>query len=207
MSSCAILRSACGSQCFFSVQALTQGLDFSCDMLPQQRSDVFVFDLARNMAGFCSLRLPPAPSGTTVSLVHAEILDDSGRVHNTFGASEPPRTCRVDVINCADQIDQFVYGTDHEDGDIFTPTFTFHGFRYVGVTGWPAGSPGPDVGALTCHQAHSDMAIAGKVSFNSSTLNAIQAAIVQVWFSFRRFVVARMRGHLWSLCIDACVQV
>jgi hypothetical protein len=51
------------------------------------------------------------------------------------------------------------------------------------------------------------MAIAGNVSFNSSTLNAIQAAIVQVWFSFRRFVVARMRGRLWSLCIDAFVQV
>ncbi len=74
-----------------------QGPTFSCGMLPQQRRAVFVFDVARNMAGFCSLRLPRAPIGTVISLVHAEILDEDGQVHNTYGAGRqplPPKTVK-----------------------------------------------------------------------------------------------------------------
>ena len=162
------------------IDGLAQGANFSCGMLPVVNSSVFIFDLSRNMAGFCSLRTPPAPAGTVLTLAHGEILSTTGDVKNTFGASAPPRSCPVNVINCADQMDEFVYSEDSAaGGEVFTPSFTFHGFRYVGLYGWPAGAPAPGADALTCHQAHSDMALAGSLDFNSTTLNQIQAAIVQ----------------------------
>ena len=162
------------------IDSLTQGANFTCAMLPLSNSSVFVFDLSRNMAGFCSLKVPPAPAGTVLTLAHGEILSDSGAVENTFGASSPPRTCAVGGLNCADQMDQFVYDANSAaGGEVLTPIFTFHGFRYVGLFGWPETAPAPDTSALTCHQAHSDMALAGGLTFNSTTLNQIQAAIVQ----------------------------
>lgn len=162
------------------IDSLTQGANFSCAMLPLTNSSVFVFDLSRNMAGFCSLTVPPAPAGTVLTLAHGEILSTTGAVKNTFGASAPPRTCAVNGLNCADQMDEFVYGADSAGGgEVWTPTFTFHGFRWVGLFGWPESAPAPDLRALTCHQAHSDMALAGGLAFNSTTLNQIQAAIVQ----------------------------
>ena len=161
-----------------TITALTPGANFSCSMLPNSNATSFIFDLGRNMAGFCSLALPPAPPGTLLSLVHGEILDDTGAVENTFGTSTPTRACGAGALNCADQLVQFAYGASAPPA-VHTPTFTFQGFRHVGLFGWPATAPAPTTATLTCHQAYSRMADAGAVSFNNSVLNAIQAAIVQ----------------------------
>ena len=161
------------------LDALVARDNFTCEMLPQDNSTTYVFDLARNMAGFCSLSLPPAPAGTVLTLAHGEILDGAGALRNTFGASAPPRSCSVNQINCADQMDVFVYANDTAAGEAWTPTMTFHGFRYVGLFGWPPTAPAPSVTSLTCHQAHSDMEVSGSLVFNNTALNQIQAAIVQ----------------------------
>lgn len=164
------------------INQLTTGSNFSCSMLPVTNYSVTVFDFARNMAGFCTLKVPAGlPSGTTLTLVHGEILNDQGDVDNTFGASSPPRTCPVNVINCADQQDVVII--DSSNGGLYQPSFTFHGFRYIALFGWPTSASPPTADTLLCHQAYSDMAFAGNVTFNSSTLNLIQKAIVQTQIS------------------------
>lgn len=165
------------------IDSLTQGANFSCSMLPNSTvANSYIFDFGRNMAGFCTIRLPPAPASTILTLVHGEILDPSGNVDNTFGASTPPRTCNVNVINCADQMDQIIYGNTNVPSS-YTPSFTFHGFRYVALFGWPSGSPfnDPDLYTVVCHQAYTGIEDGGYVQFNQSypDLNNIQAAIVQ----------------------------
>ena len=87
-----------------------------------------MFDLGRNMAGFCTLAVPAAPAGSQLALVHGEILTAAGAVDNTYGTSSPERQCGVNQGNCADQLDIF-----YSNGApaAYTPTFTFHGFRYV----------------------------------------------------------------------------
>jgi len=165
------------------IDSLTQGANFSCSMLPNATSNSpYIFDFQRNMAGFCTLTLPPAPQNTMITIVHGEILDPSGNVDNTFGASSPPRTCNVNVINCADQMDQYIYGSDGLTGyHTYTPSFTFHGFRYIALFGWPANSSSPNNSTIICHQTYTGVMDAGSVSFNQSynVLNNIQAAIVQ----------------------------
>ncbi len=80
---------------------------------------VYVFDLGQNFAGFARLRLNE-PAGTVVSLRFAEMLDADGTAY-----LENLRTARV--------IDTYVCKGGGEE--IWEPRFTFHGFRYVQVTG------------------------------------------------------------------------
>ena len=84
------------------------------------RPGVYGFDMGQNMVGWARLGVARAP-GATVSLTYAEMLDDSGTVYteNLRGAAQTDRyTARG--------------GTTLE---YFEPHFTYHGFRYVQVTG------------------------------------------------------------------------
>ena len=163
--------------------ALTLGPNFTCSQLPAGPG-AWVFDLGRNMAGVCSLSLPgpgAAAPGSTLTLVHGEILTGAGgAVHNTFGTSGTSRGCPVNTINCADQLDSYTFGPQGSQGGAYTPSFTFHGFRYVGLFGWPAApAPPPTLATLTCHQQRTDMQAAGGLSFANPVLNRLQAAIAQ----------------------------
>jgi hypothetical protein len=176
---------ACGTYVQVSqsyIDSLADGANFTCAMLPATVKTTWIADLGRNMAGFCTFTLPPAAPGSVVSFVHGEIRGPDGSVENTFGASAPPRQCPIGQINCADQLDQYVFGPDGMQGShTFTPSLTFHGFRYVAIWNWPSGAAAPTPAGITCHQTYTDMADGGSLSFNSSlaVLNSVQAAIVQ----------------------------
>jgi alpha-L-rhamnosidase len=80
-----------------------------------------VFDLGQNMVGWAKLRVKGAP-GTRVRLRFAEILKPDGTIY-------------TENLRNAEATDMYVLkGGDEE---IFQPHFTFHGFRYVAVDGYP----------------------------------------------------------------------
>ncbi len=89
---------------------------------------VYIFDLGQNFAGVVRLNVK-GPAGTTVQLRHGEMLYPDGRL-----MTENLRRARA--------IDHYVLRGDPR-GEVWTPRFTFHGFQYVEVTGYP-GTPGPD---------------------------------------------------------------
>ena len=62
-----------------------------------------------------------ARPATVITLRHAEVLE-----HDELGV-RPLRTAKA--------TDQFILSGGE---DVFEPTFTFHGFRYAEVDGWPA---------------------------------------------------------------------
>ena len=161
----------------------TAPVNFSCSLLPTRSSGAWNFDFGKNMAGFCTLTLPPAVAAVpaTLVLVHGEILNDSGDVDNTFGSSDGTRRCPAPGINCADQTDQWLRGGGSSGGapSEFTPSFTFHGFRHVALFGWPADAPAPTPDVLTCHVVHTRFGAAGGAAFNNSVLTALQAAVVR----------------------------
>lgn len=84
----------------------------------------YVFDMGQNMVGWVRLKATGA-SGTAIRLRFAEILNPDGTIY------------RENLRN-ADATDLFILGGAAEE--TFTPHFTFHGFRYVEVTGYP-GNP------------------------------------------------------------------
>lgn len=82
-----------------------------------------VADFGQVIAGRVRLRVR-GPRGTTIKLEHSEVLDRDG---NFF--------MNIQGFN-KDQTDYYVLAGD-PGGELWEPLFTFHGFRYVRVTGYP----------------------------------------------------------------------
>jgi len=76
-------------------------------------------------------------------------------------------------LRSAPQVDRFILRGSGEE--VFEPHFTYHGFRYVEVTGLP-GAPGPD--ALVGRVFHSSSPDAGRLETSSSFLNQLMSNIV-----------------------------
>ncbi|HET6825874.1 MAG TPA: family 78 glycoside hydrolase catalytic domain, partial [Amnibacterium sp.] len=78
-----------------------------------------LLDFGQNLVGWLRIRVQ-GPAGTEITVRHAEVLE-----HDELG-TRPLRS--------AEATDRFVLsGGDDE----FEPTFTFHGFRYAQIDGWP----------------------------------------------------------------------
>jgi len=86
--------------------------------------NTYVFDMGQNMVGWATIATR-GPAGTRVHLRFAERLNDDGSVY-------------TDNLRNADATDTYVLRGGGEES--YAPGFTFHGFRYVEVTGFP-GTP------------------------------------------------------------------
>ena len=114
-----------------------------------------VFDLGQNLVGWVRLRVQ-GPAGTTVTLQHAEVLTKDG---NFYTAN----------LRKAEQ--KILYTLKGNGQEIYEPHFTFHGFRYVRVEGFPGE---PQLENLTGIVIHSDMRPAGSFECSHELINQLQ---------------------------------
>jgi alpha-L-rhamnosidase len=89
--------------------------------LTNPRPGMYVFDLGQNIAGWCQLKVS-GPRGTSVKLRHAEKLNADGTIF-------------TDNLRSAKAED--IYTLKGDGIEVYQPRFTYHGFRYVEVTGFP----------------------------------------------------------------------
>ena len=122
----------------------------------EPRPGVYVFDMGQNMVGWARIAVR-GPGGTTISLSHAEMLDDSGMVY-------------TENLRGAEQTDRYTLRGPATAIETFEPHFTYHGFRYVQVSGLPAK---PKLTDLTGRQVNSDLARAGEFESSSPLLNKL----------------------------------
>lgn len=127
--------------------------------IQEPKPGVFVFDLGQNFSGWARLRVR-GQRGQSVTLRFAEMLNPDGTIYtaNLRGAKA------TDVYTLA--------GTGVETWE---PRFTFHGFRYVEVTGYP-GKPTRD--AVTGIVVHSDCEVTGQWESSNPLLNRLFQNIV-----------------------------
>jgi alpha-L-rhamnosidase len=118
-----------------------------------------VFDLGQNMVGWVRLRVS-GPPGTTVRLRHAEVLDKAGNLY---------------TANLRDAAQAMRYILSGKGVESFEPHFSFQGFRYVAVDGFP-GTPTLD--AITGIVVYSDMAPTGTFETSNALVNRLQQNIV-----------------------------
>ena len=145
----------------------------------------FVFDLGANIAGFCGLDLaPPAgearvAAGAALSLLHGELLHPNGTVYNHYlppGGTHQPGGLNQPQMN-------YSYVTRGADELMHGPHFSFFGFRFIELRGWPYAAP-PAPAALTCSFIHTDLPATGTVSFpGQPALDALQNATVRTHLS------------------------
>jgi alpha-L-rhamnosidase len=122
----------------------------------------WVFDLGQNMVGVVRLRVK-APAGTRVTLRHAEMLNPDGTPYTANLRGAPS----VDVYTCRG---------GGRRGEVWQPRFTFHGFRYVEVSGLPAGTK-PSKNDVTGVVIGSDTPEAGTFACSDPRLNRLQENI------------------------------
>jgi alpha-L-rhamnosidase len=119
----------------------------------------FVFDLGQNMVGWARLKVQGDP-GTQVTLRFAEMLNPDGTIYTT----------NYRGARCTDR-----YTLKGGWEEVYEPRFTFRGFQYVEVTGYP-GVPSPE--AITGIVVHSATPPSGKFACSSPMVNQLQSNIV-----------------------------
>ena len=118
-----------------------------------------IFDLGQNMVGWVRFK-GSAPAGTTVTLRFAEMLDADGSLYTTN-------------LRSARATDYYTFKGDGEE--VWEPKFTFHGFRYVELEGYP-GEVTRDT--ITGIVLHSEMSPTGEFECSEPILNQLQHNIV-----------------------------
>ncbi len=92
------------------------------DTPPGSRHDTHIVDFGQNLAGRVRLRVAGLAPGARVVLRHAEALDETGRLYTAN-----LRTAAATDVLIGD-------GREHL---VFEPRFTYHGFRFVEISGVP----------------------------------------------------------------------
>ena len=129
--------------------------------LKEVKPGLWVYDFGRIFAGWATLDVT-GPAGRTVSMMSSERIDDSGMVVPASG-----------LIDAQLQTDRYTLagkGREH-----WEPSFSYHGFRYVQLEGFPGT---PTLATLTGKVAHSAVAKTGIFASANPLLGEIDEAAV-----------------------------
>ncbi len=114
-----------------------------------------VADFGQNLTGFVEVKVC-GKAGDSIKLYHAEVLDKAGNFY-----TENLRVARQENI----------YILKGKDEESFHPHFTFQGFRYIRVEGFP-GELKPE--NITAVALYSDMPATGQFTSSHALLNQLQ---------------------------------
>jgi alpha-L-rhamnosidase len=121
-----------------------------------------ILDFGQNMVGWVQMRVR-GPVGSTITLRHAEVLDQQGNLY-------------TENLRAADQITRYILKGLTDADEVFEPHFTFQGFRYVAVEGFPGQ---PTLDHFRGIVLHSDMPPSGTFECSNPLINQLQHNIVR----------------------------
>lgn len=122
--------------------------------LTSSRKDTYIFDFGQNLVGWCEI-LIDGKAGQDFILRHGEMLEENGTLY-------------IDNLRLAAQTDTFLH--DGRGPRWIQPHFTFHGFRYVEVTGFTVK---PDLGVMKAHAIRSCAPETGAFECSNVMLNQL----------------------------------
>jgi len=133
-------------------------MEIPAKTLTQPAPGKWTYDLGQNMVGVVRLKVSAA-AGTRITLRHAEMLNTNGTVY-------------TDNLRGAACVDSYIC----KGGGVetWTPKFTFHGFRYVELTGL---ATSPAIDAVTGIVFASDTPEAGEFTCSDGLINQLQSNI------------------------------
>ncbi|WP_449462296.1 family 78 glycoside hydrolase catalytic domain [Tardisphaera miroshnichenkoae] len=124
------------------------------------RPGTWVFDFGQNFTGWLKVRAS-AQRGTVMVIRYSELLNPDG-------------TPNVKNLRAARATDTYVFsGSGVEE---FSPRFTYHGFRYAEITGYPGT---PSIESVEREIVHSDVEGVGGFISSNELLNKIHAMVVR----------------------------
>lgn len=133
---------------------------------------VYLYDLGQNMVGHVRLTLQGEP-GQTVTIRHGEVLNPDGTLYTAN-------------LRSAKATDRYTFASDQPE--TFEPSFTFHGFRYVEISGVDEAPDAADVVGV----------VVGTDGELTSSLDTSSELVDQL----HRNIVWGMRGNFLSIPTD-----
>ena len=118
-----------------------------------------IFDLGQNMVGWAKIRFN-AKAGATVKIRYGEMLNDDGTLYTAN-------------LRSAEATDRYICKGGGEE--YFEPHFTFHGFRYVELSGVSKKPVKKDVTGIVLH---SELPATGKFECSDKMINRLQKNII-----------------------------
>jgi len=117
-----------------------------------------ILDLGQNMVGWARLRVQ-GRAGDQVRLRFAEVLNPDGSMY---------------VANLRTARATDLYTLSGEGEEVWEPRFTYHGFRYIGVSGYPGEVTSESVVGVVLH---SEMDATGSFACSNPLINQLQSNI------------------------------
>lgn len=142
--------------------------ELPCQEVTKREDGAYLFDLGQNFAGTYRLKVK-GPKGHRLKLRFGEMLHPDGRLmtENLRKArSQDGYICRGDA-----------------DGEVYSPRFTFHGFRYVEISNFPGVATTDTITGLVLH---SDTPMASEFVCSDPTINRLFKNIV--WTQRANFI-------------------
>jgi alpha-L-rhamnosidase len=133
--------------------------ELSAERIASPTPGTFIYDLGQNMVGKVRLTLSGA-RGQTVRIRHAEVLNPDGSIYTAN-------------LRSASATDYYTFAGSGPE--TFEPSFTFHGFRYVEITG--VDSP-PDASAITGVVMGTDGDLVSELDTSSDLVDQLHSNIV-----------------------------
>ncbi|HEX2393764.1 MAG TPA: family 78 glycoside hydrolase catalytic domain, partial [Bacteroidales bacterium] len=117
-----------------------------------------VIDFGQNLVGWVQMKAS-GPAGTKITLSHAEVLDKEGNFY---------------IENLRQAKAQDIFYLRGEGTEVFEPHFTWHGFRYLKIEGYPGELKPENFTAITLY---SDMKSSGYFTSSNNLINLLQKNI------------------------------
>jgi alpha-L-rhamnosidase len=121
------------------------------------KSGTYIVDMGQNMVGWAQMMVK-GTKGTTVKLKYAEKLNEDGSLYTAN-------------LRTAEAADTYIFNSKREV--TWEPNFTYHGFRYIEVTGL---NYKPGLNSITGKVVYDQMATLGQIKTSDSMLNSIYKA-------------------------------
>ncbi|MBV8809222.1 MAG: family 78 glycoside hydrolase catalytic domain [Acidobacteriaceae bacterium] len=117
---------------------------------------IYVYDFEQNFSGWAKIKVH-GPAGTRVQIRYAELVNPDGSV-------------MLDNLRSARSTDTYILRGD-PNGEEYEAHFTYHGFRYVELSGFPSV---PSLDSVRGREVHTAVETIGNFASSDPMLNAIQ---------------------------------
>ncbi len=135
-----------------------------CEIHPlsinRKENGTWLVDFGQNLAGRERIHLRNTLPNTCITIRHGEMLRDDGTLY---------------VENLRDAAAETKYICGKHEETVYEPVFTYYGFRYLEITGWP-GDLKPD--QIAAEVLSSDLERTGSFSCSNPLLNKLYSNII-----------------------------
>ena len=114
-----------------------------------------IIDFGQNLVGWVQMKVS-GKAGDKITLSHAEVIDKAGNFY-------------TDNLRSARSQDIYILNGDGQE--TFEPQFTWQGFRYIKIEGYPGDVKAED---FTAYALYSDMAPTGTFNCSNTLINQLQ---------------------------------